>query len=176
MHAPRPGGEVRTEDMGYAYWKRASPARAVPRRCRPAPLAAPSRRHRDRAAPRRAHRARRPALTPHRRAAQTARGTIERMTEKVIPLADHRYAARGPTVPADAAGADRPLADTLGRPLRDLRISVTDRCNFRCSYCMPQGGVRQGLRLPAARVAADASRKSRAWRGCSSRTACARSA
>ncbi|HEY3048051.1 MAG TPA: GTP 3',8-cyclase MoaA, partial [Polaromonas sp.] len=28
--------------------------------------------------------------------------------------------------------------DTLGRPLHDLRISVTDRCNFRCSYCMPR--------------------------------------
>src|SRR5512132_1701993 len=27
--------------------------------------------------------------------------------------------------------------DTLGRPLHDLRISVTDRCNFRCPYCMP---------------------------------------
>lgn len=30
-----------------------------------------------------------------------------------------------------------PPHDTLGRPLRDLRISVTDRCNFRCPYCMP---------------------------------------
>ena len=30
------------------------------------------------------------------------------------------------------------LADTLGRPMRDLRISVTDRCNFRCTYCMPR--------------------------------------
>ncbi|MFZ3128014.1 MAG: radical SAM protein, partial [Rhodoferax sp.] len=30
------------------------------------------------------------------------------------------------------------LTDTLGRNLRDLRISVTDRCNFRCSYCMPK--------------------------------------
>jgi len=30
------------------------------------------------------------------------------------------------------------LTDTRGRPLRDLRISVTDRCNFRCSYCMPR--------------------------------------
>jgi len=30
------------------------------------------------------------------------------------------------------------LTDTLGRPLRDLRISVTDRCNFRCNYCMPK--------------------------------------
>ena len=32
---------------------------------------------------------------------------------------------------------DRDLRDTLGRPLRDLRISVLDRCNFRCTYCMP---------------------------------------
>src|SRR5512132_3444109 len=31
-----------------------------------------------------------------------------------------------------------PLQDTLGRPVRDLRISVTDRCNFRCVYCMPK--------------------------------------
>ena len=30
------------------------------------------------------------------------------------------------------------MLDTLGRPLRDLRISVTDRCNFRCVYCMPR--------------------------------------
>ncbi|MDF1702631.1 MAG: GTP 3',8-cyclase MoaA [Planctomycetota bacterium] len=30
------------------------------------------------------------------------------------------------------------VTDTLGRPLRDLRISVTDRCNFRCAYCMPK--------------------------------------
>jgi GTP 3',8-cyclase len=31
-----------------------------------------------------------------------------------------------------------PVLDTLRRPLRDLRISVTDRCNFRCVYCMPK--------------------------------------
>jgi cyclic pyranopterin phosphate synthase len=30
-----------------------------------------------------------------------------------------------------------PITDTLGRPVRDLRISITDRCNFRCPYCMP---------------------------------------
>jgi cyclic pyranopterin phosphate synthase len=30
------------------------------------------------------------------------------------------------------------VLDTIGRPLRDLRISVTDRCNFRCVYCMPK--------------------------------------
>ena len=28
--------------------------------------------------------------------------------------------------------------DALGRPLHDLRISVMDRCNFRCTYCMPE--------------------------------------
>ena len=33
---------------------------------------------------------------------------------------------------------DFPLRDTFGRPLSDLRISVTDRCNFRCTYCMPK--------------------------------------
>ena len=30
-----------------------------------------------------------------------------------------------------------PLTDALGRPIRDLRVSITDRCNFRCTYCMP---------------------------------------
>src|SRR5436853_2389276 len=33
---------------------------------------------------------------------------------------------------------DNALRDTFKRPLRDLRISVTDRCNFRCVYCMPK--------------------------------------
>src|ERR1700734_1188277 len=32
------------------------------------------------------------------------------------------------------------VLDTRSRPLRDLRISVTDRCNFRCTYCMPKEG------------------------------------
>ena len=31
-----------------------------------------------------------------------------------------------------------PVLDTRARPLRDLRISVTDRCDFRCVYCMPK--------------------------------------
>ena len=34
-----------------------------------------------------------------------------------------------------------PLVDTFGRVGSDLRISVTDRCNFRCSYCMPAEGL-----------------------------------
>ncbi len=38
---------------------------------------------------------------------------------------------------ADIAFVEAPVADRLGRPLRDLRISVMDRCNFRCTYCMP---------------------------------------
>ena len=38
---------------------------------------------------------------------------------------------------AEKTGTD-PLRDALARPLRDLRISVTDRCNFRCVYCMPK--------------------------------------
>ena len=35
----------------------------------------------------------------------------------------------------------RQLIDTFGRVHRDLRISVTDRCNFRCTYCMPPEGL-----------------------------------
>ena len=37
--------------------------------------------------------------------------------------------------------AARPLIDSYGRVHRDLRISVTDRCNFRCTYCMPAEGM-----------------------------------
>src|SRR4029453_10735304 len=36
----------------------------------------------------------------------------------------------------------RPLVDGFGRVHRDLRISVTDRCNFRCTYCMPAEGLK----------------------------------
>ncbi len=35
----------------------------------------------------------------------------------------------------------QPLVDSFGRTVRDLRISVTDRCNFRCFYCMPEEGM-----------------------------------
>jgi len=37
-----------------------------------------------------------------------------------------------------SAADRRPPRDTLGRPLRNLRVSVTDRCNLRCQYCMPE--------------------------------------
>lgn len=42
------------------------------------------------------------------------------------------------TTPPTSAAEPAAPADALSRPLRDLRISVTDRCNFRCSYCMPK--------------------------------------
>ena len=60
------------------------------------------------------------------------------MADTVIPLADLRYAASIPKVPLVSTAPTGRLGDSLGRPLRDLRISVTDRCNFRCSYCMPK--------------------------------------
>jgi cyclic pyranopterin phosphate synthase len=59
---------------------------------------------------------------------------------RIIPLTDAR--ALGRTLAAARGAAVVPptgmLADTRGRNLRDLRISVTDRCNFRCVYCMPK--------------------------------------
>ncbi|CAM3578522.1 GTP 3',8-cyclase MoaA [Bordetella sputigena] len=69
---------------------------------------------------------------------------------KVIYLTDHRSQAAigqalepdqvgGPSAPGRALPAPgQPVLDTRARPLRDLRISVTDRCNFRCTYCMPR--------------------------------------
>ena len=60
------------------------------------------------------------------------------MGETIIPLADLRYTAALPRVPDKPLPATGLLSDQLGRPLHDLRISVTDRCNFRCSYCMPK--------------------------------------
>ncbi len=60
------------------------------------------------------------------------------MSERVIPLFDQRIAALKASIPATKIAANGLLGDSLGRPLRDLRISVTDRCNFRCAYCMPK--------------------------------------
>lgn len=42
------------------------------------------------------------------------------------------------TSASPSQGGPEAIRDRLGRPLRDLRISVTDRCNFRCVYCMPK--------------------------------------
>ena len=60
------------------------------------------------------------------------------------------------------------MEDRLHRPLRDLRISVTDRCNFRCTYCMPKEVFgRDFVFLHRAR-AADLRGDRRGWRACSS--------
>ncbi len=57
-----------------------------------------------------------------------------------IPLVDarRRQLPQLPQMPTADTAPLSPPVDTLGRPLRDLRISVTDRCNFRCTYCMPK--------------------------------------
>ena len=60
------------------------------------------------------------------------------MAEKIIPVADLRYAHAMPIIPARLEAPTGHLADAMARPLQDLRISVTDRCNFRCVYCMPK--------------------------------------
>ncbi|MFK7963185.1 MAG: GTP 3',8-cyclase MoaA [Burkholderiaceae bacterium] len=60
------------------------------------------------------------------------------MTKRIIPIAETRYRADLPVIPEVLSKPDGLLADTLARPIHDLRISVTDRCNFRCTYCMPK--------------------------------------
>ena len=60
------------------------------------------------------------------------------MAERVIPLVDERVASRPAAVPSSLQAPHGLLQDQWGRPLHDLRISVTDRCNFRCNYCMPK--------------------------------------
>ena len=44
-------------------------------------------------------------------------------------------------VPLVSLAQGRTPVDTFRRPIHDLRISVMDRCNFRCPYCMPEGGT-----------------------------------
>ncbi|MPQ56986.1 GTP 3',8-cyclase MoaA [Duganella sp. FT27W] len=58
------------------------------------------------------------------------------MSEKVIMMTAQRPNA--PAIPSPLEAPTGLLADRLARPLHDLRISVTDRCNFRCVYCMPK--------------------------------------
>jgi cyclic pyranopterin phosphate synthase len=58
------------------------------------------------------------------------------MSEKIIMIGDAR--APSPPVPSVLEAPTGRLDDALARPLHDLRISVTDRCNFRCVYCMPK--------------------------------------
>ena len=65
----------------------------------------------------------------------TSKRIIVLHDERQATLAKHPLMQLGKLEPVLANGL---LADQLGRQLHDLRISVTDRCNFRCSYCMPK--------------------------------------
>jgi cyclic pyranopterin phosphate synthase len=60
------------------------------------------------------------------------------MSINIIPTIDLLYAGQVPLIPAHAPAPNGQMSDTRGRLLGDLRISVTDRCNFRCTYCMPK--------------------------------------
>ncbi|NND43917.1 MAG: GTP 3',8-cyclase MoaA [Xanthomonadales bacterium] len=56
----------------------------------------------------------------------------------------------------EAADQPAPLQDRLGRPLRDLRLSVLDRCNLRCTYCMPEESLEgRGIFLPPDKLLSD---------------------
>ena len=60
------------------------------------------------------------------------------MVDRVIPVVEQRYGVlQAPLNTAHIAPTGQ-LLDQRARALRDLRISVTDRCNFRCAYCMPK--------------------------------------
>ena len=59
------------------------------------------------------------------------------MTARIIPIVNQLASKLATELTTQSFPGTGLLTDTLARPLRDLRISVTDRCNFRCSYCMP---------------------------------------
>ncbi len=64
------------------------------------------------------------------------------MAENTIPIVEEKIDTSPMRLPVPISGSirliDGKLIDSRGRPLRDLRISVTDHCNFRCRYCMPK--------------------------------------
>ncbi len=85
-------------------------------------------------------------LDPAEKDAISHRGQAARRMAAMLKSPSSPGGGRAPSViPAEAGISSSPspheegpgLTDTLGRPVRDLRISITDRCNFRCTYCMP---------------------------------------
>src|SRR4029077_9264730 len=56
----------------------------------------------------------------------------QRRSSSLLVSGPNRPPLRGYPAPME------PLLDRLGRPLETLRVSITDRCNFRCVYCMPR--------------------------------------
>src|SRR2546423_12745570 len=71
-----------------------------------------------------------------RRSRMPPRGTCREASRAVAVGWNHAMATSHASMPLDG-----PLVDTFGRVADDLRISVTDRCNFRCTYCMPAEGL-----------------------------------
>ena len=63
---------------------------------------------------------------------------VEKVIPKVIPIRLDEGKGLTPSIGAQLVTPHGHTKDTRGRTLRDLRISVTDRCNFRCTYCMPK--------------------------------------
>ncbi|WP_309339089.1 GTP 3',8-cyclase MoaA [Actinomyces oris] len=77
-------------------------------------------------------------------------------TRPVLPELSER-----PSPPAPAAdGVPQQLVDRYGRTVRDLRLSITDRCNLRCTYCMPAQGL-QWLPTPDLLTTAELTRLGR---------------
>lgn len=66
------------------------------------------------------------------------RAIVAGMKQRIIPIIDERLNDVFVAIPKQQATPGVVATDALLRPLRDLRISVTDRCNFRCVYCMPK--------------------------------------
>ena len=63
---------------------------------------------------------------------------VEKAIPKVIPIRVDEGKGMTPSIGTQLIEPHGRTTDTRGRVLRDLRISVTDRCNFRCTYCMPK--------------------------------------
>jgi cyclic pyranopterin phosphate synthase len=63
---------------------------------------------------------------------------VEKVNPKVIPIRIDEGKGLTPSIGAELLPPHSNTRDKRGRALRDLRISVTDRCNFRCTYCMPK--------------------------------------
>jgi cyclic pyranopterin phosphate synthase len=63
---------------------------------------------------------------------------VEKVISKVIPIRINEGKGLTPSIGGQLLEPHSNTKDARGRTLRDLRISVTDRCNFRCTYCMPK--------------------------------------
>ena len=63
---------------------------------------------------------------------------VEKVIPKVIPIRIDEGKGLAPSIGDQLIAPHSNTKDARGRTLRDLRISVTDRCNFRCTYCMPK--------------------------------------